>query len=159
MARKSKYTKEYLQLLVSESRSISDLLRRLGLNPNAGGSSQFIRGKLKVFGIDTSHFLGQGWNKGDIFGLAKRNTIPLEDILRDGVSYASSKLRLRLIKQGILKEECAECGQLSTWNNRRLTLQLDHINGERTDNRLENLRLLCPNCHSQTPTHSGKNRK
>lgn len=69
----------------------------------------------------------------------------------------ASRLRDRLIKDGLLVEECAICHLSNIWNGLPLTLQLDHINGIHDDNRLENLRLLCPNCHSQTETFGGKN--
>lgn len=71
--------------------------------------------------------------------------------------YPTLKLKNRLIKEGIFPEECAECG-IKNWNSKKLVFQLDHINGENKDHRLENLRLLCPNCHSQSDTWCGKNK-
>ena len=78
--------------------------------------------------------------------------IPLKDILVENSTYQSSKLKKRLIEEGIKKEHCEICGQGNTWNDKLLVLQLDHINGIHTDNRLENLRIVCPNCHTQTDT-------
>ena len=69
-----------------------------------------------------------------------------------------ARLKERLVKEGILEYKCAECG-ISKWNNKPLSLHLDHINGINNDHRIENLRFLCPNCHSQTDTYAGKNRK
>lgn len=71
--------------------------------------------------------------------------------------YSTLKLKNRLIKENILKEECSECG-IKDWNRKKIVFQLDHINGESKDHRLQNLRLLCPNCHSQTDTWCGKNK-
>ncbi len=85
----------------------------------------------------------------------------LHDILVKNSPYegGSSALKSRLYRAGLLKEDaqCAECGVSSIWNGKRLVLQLDHINGSNRDNRIENLRLLCPNCHSQTDTYAGRN--
>jgi Zn finger protein HypA/HybF involved in hydrogenase expression len=153
--RKSKYNKEILEPIVTKCRSIGQVLDQLGLK-RTGGNYQNIKRHIKINGIDTSHFLGMGWNKGDTFGLVKRNTIPLSEILRKGSHYNSSRLRLRLIKEGIKKNKCELCSQGSLWNNKKLTMHLDHINGERTDNTIENLRILCPNCHSQTETYCRK---
>lgn len=86
--------------------------------------------------------------------------IPLEDVLVENSTYTtSSRLKARLLKAGRLKEECSSCGNGPEWNGKPLSLQLDHINGINNDNRIENLRILCPNCHSQTDTYSGKNAK
>lgn len=81
-----------------------------------------------------------------------RDKIPLKDILVENSNYQSSKLKKRLVDEGIKKDCCEICGQGNTWNDKLLVLQLDHINGIHTDNRLENLRIVCPNCHTQTDT-------
>lgn len=83
--------------------------------------------------------------------------IKLKDIL-DGMhpQYQTNKLRIRLIKEGLKKHECECCG-ITEWMNNPISLELDHIDGNRTNHRLENLRVLCPNCHSQTSTYRGKN--
>lgn len=85
--------------------------------------------------------------------------IPLQEIL-DGKhpQYQTFKLNKRLLKEKILENKCSVC-QIDSWNNLPISLHLDHINGESSDHRLENLRLLCPNCHSQTETYCGKNKK
>jgi hypothetical protein len=105
------------------------------------------------FGIDTTHFLGQASNRGLAF--PDRGT-PLELLLAVGKLTNTSKLKQRLIETGLLARECAMC-ERDEWNGEPIPLELDHINGDRTDNRLENLRLLCPNCHAQTPTYRGRN--
>ena len=83
-----------------------------------------------------------------------------EDILKGlHPSYGTSKVKNRLIKEGIMKCECVWCGIMDTWNGKPIVLHLDHINGVNNDHRLENLRLLCPNCHSQTDTYAGKGKR
>lgn len=97
-------------------------------------------------------------------GFAKRRTqryirYKTEDILAGKhPQYTSNKLKSRLLKQGYKKEQCEECGQDPSWNGKRLILHLDHINGVSTDHRLENLQILCPNCHSQTGTYCARNK-
>ena len=82
----------------------------------------------------------------------------MEDILIENSPYHNIyRLKLRLLKEHLLEYKCGICGNKGEWNGFPLTLQLDHINGIHTDHRLENLRFLCPNCHSQTETFSGKN--
>jgi 5-methylcytosine-specific restriction endonuclease McrA len=68
-------------------------------------------------------------------------------------------LKSRLLKEKLIEYKCVKCGNTGEWQGEPLSLQLDHINGNNKDHRLENLRLLCPNCHSQTKTYSGKNSK
>lgn len=85
---------------------------------------------------------------------------PIEEILVEKSSYLNTNnLKQKLLKLGLLENKCAECGNDGTWNGKRLALHMDHINGVHDDNRIGNLRILCPNCHSQTDTYCGKNRK
>lgn len=87
------------------------------------------------------------------------HVIPLDELLVSNRPQTSrTHLKGRLIKEGLLKEKCSVCG-IVDWMGRPLSLHLDHINGKPKDNRIENLRLICPNCHSQTETYSGKNVK
>ena len=86
-----------------------------------------------------------------------RVSTPLEEILEGKhPNYKTCSLKERLFDEGIKKRECEECGQGEIWKNKKLTLELDHINGKSDDHRLLNLRILCPNCHSQTPTFRGR---
>ncbi len=86
--------------------------------------------------------------------------LTLEDLLKEDVSTTSSRLKAKLFVAGLLREECSDCGIGPEWNGKKLTLQLDHVDGNRRNNLLINLRILCPNCHSQTDTFcrgQGKN--
>ena len=85
-------------------------------------------------------------------------TIPLEELLVENTNWQSNKLRRRLLESNVKEHKCEVCS-LSTWNGRPIPLELDHISGDKTDNRLENLRMLCPNCHAQTDHYRGRNMK
>jgi len=103
---------------------------------------------LKLMGIEyDGNMAGKGLRKPKV---------SLDDIINNKVKFNSSYLRIRLINDGVLKNECAECSNNGIWNGKPITLEIDHINGDNNDNRLENLRVLCPNCHSQTPTFRRK---
>lgn len=161
--RKRSWTDEQLIEAVPRCLSMASVARELGLVPR-GGTYKLIKGHALRLGLSMDHFTGQGWNVGDRFrpvSVAR----PLSEILVENSTYTSSNsLKQRLFNAGLFERECAGCG-LATWNNFLLDeempipLELDHINGVNTDNRLENLRLLCPNCHALTPTYRGKNQK
>ena len=156
MPGKRKRSRERLLEALKTSRSIRQALIKAGLAP-AGGNYATAHMLIKEHRLDTSHMTGQGWNKGDVMGLLNRNTLPLEDILIEYSTYAcTSSLRHRLVKEGLLAETCNKCG-LTQWNGKKISLELNHVNGDRFDHRIENLELLCPNCHAQTPTYRGRN--
>jgi hypothetical protein len=135
--------------VVRQSSGVSDALRRLGYKPS-GGMHRWLKARIAVAGIDTSHFLGQSWARG-MSNRVSCPPLPLEEILVEHSNYQTGKLRRRLIAAGLKEARCEICGT-TTWRGEPLPLALDHINGEPTDNRLENLRVLCPNCHAQTET-------
>ena len=153
--RKSKYTREILEPLVQNNLSMVCVIRDLGLKPSGGNHSNISR-IIKELKIDTSHFTGQGHLKGKTHNWTK--SIPLEEILVEDSNYSRHNLKKRLLELGLLQNKCSECG-ISEWNGKHISIQIDHKNGIHNDNRIENLRMLCPNCHSQTDTFSGKSNK
>lgn len=148
------WTNSQLRTAVADSTSIRQVLKKLGLVP-AGGNYDQVKKYIKEQGVDIKHFRGKGWSRG----LRNIGTprIPMKEILVKNSSFQSFKLKKRLFKEGLKKPRCEECGWAKRSVDGRLPLELDHINGDRHDNRLENLRILCPNCHSLQLTHRGKN--
>lgn len=149
------YSKELLEQNVKDCYSIAELCRRIGLKP-VGSNYVTVRKKLSEFNVDYSHFKGQGWNK-DLCNINKTALISLNDILKENTNYSSHNLKLRLFKEGIKEQKCEICGK-SEWEGVPIHLELHHINGNHYDNRLENLQILCPNCHSNTSNFRNRNR-
>lgn len=156
MPRPKKWTHEQLVKAAVSSRSTRQVLAKLGLI-QAGGNYAQIKKYFKIHSIDTKHFTGMGWSRG-LNGIG-RPLLTTEQILVNNSSFQSYKLKLRLFKEKIKQPVCEECGWATISEDGRLPLELDHINGDSRDNRLNNLRVLCPNCHSLKPTHRGRNRK
>jgi hypothetical protein len=135
---------------VRTSRSIAEVCRKLGVDEVS--SRRAVVAAMTERGLDASHLLGQAWRRGRIFGPRVR----ILDALAAGTVKSSSAIRERLIAEGVRDRRCELCG-LESWRGGPIPLELDHIDGDRTNNRLENLRLVCPNCHAQTPTYRGRN--
>lgn len=152
--KKKSWTEQQLKKAAKTSKSIRQVLKKLNLKL-AGGNYSQIKKYLKFYKIDTKHFKGRGWNKG-LKGIGKPR-ISLEKILIINSDFQSYKLKNRLFKAKLKLPQCEECGWAKKSNDGRLPLELDHINGHSRDNRLKNLRILCPNCHSLQPTHRGRN--
>ncbi|PIP87187.1 hypothetical protein COW81_01540 [Candidatus Campbellbacteria bacterium CG22_combo_CG10-13_8_21_14_all_36_13] len=153
--RHRKWSEQELKKAVYCSTSIRQVIQKLGLIP-AGGNYLQVQKYIKICKLDISHFKGQGWNKGKI-GIGKP-LILLKDILIKNSNYQSYSLKKRLYKEDLKKPKCEDCGWARQSKDGRLPLELDHINGDNKDNRLKNLRILCPNCHSLKPTHRGMNK-
>lgn len=155
LAKSKKYKEEIFKPIVEKSLSIAGVCREMSIRP-VGGNYKTIHYYINLYNIDISHFTGQAWNVGDAYRPVKQS-ISLDDILVENSTYTStSSLKKRLLNNNILEYVCVECG-IKDWNGKDLSLHLDHVNGNNRDNRLENLRLLCPNCHSQTTTYCNKN--
>ncbi|MCG3044054.1 HNH endonuclease [Streptomyces sp. S1A] len=148
-----RHTERQLRELVSESSSIAEVVRRLGIAP-VGGNQAHISRRIAALGIDTSHFTAVRPRRprgslGDrlVLGSPADGRVPGE------------RLRRLLVRQQGVSEECAECGIGPGWNGKPLRLEVDHLNGDWWDNRPGNLRLLCPNCHAVTDTFRGRKRR
>lgn len=151
---KEYYQKAHLEKIVKDSFSLSEVLRNIGLKP-LGSNFKTLKKYIDLYSIDISHFRGQTWNKGmantDYAAYNK-----LKDVLKKDVNFKSDTLKYRLIKEGLKQWKCEKCGNEGIWENEELILEIHHINGDHYDNRLENLQILCPNCHSQTENYRNR---
>ncbi|MFH8724039.1 HNH endonuclease signature motif containing protein [Streptomyces termitum] len=152
----ARWTREVLAEAVAGSTSVYGVLRHLGIE-TVGGRHTHIGRRIKTYGIDTSHFTPPVWTERMRHNRRRRtpeevlvlNTAPHPRRVRSG------RLKSALLETGV-EEACASCGVGATWRGRPLPLEVDHIDGDWRDNRPENLRLLCPNCHSTTDTYRGR---
>ena len=146
-----KITKEQLQDAVIGCTSIRQILLNLGIAAQ-GGNHKLVKRKLTEYEIDVSHLLG-----GSQKGIPKQLRRDISDYITNGVRIGSHRLKLRLIREGILTHQCSSCGGVE-WAGVPIPIELDHIDGNSDNNSIDNLRLLCPNCHALTPTYRGKNK-
>lgn len=141
---------EEFRQIIAENCSYSDCLRALGLGTKGGSSTDVLKRRINELNCSTEHF-----NRGQSNNV--HATYTLDEILVKNSNYTNiASLKKRLLKEKRLEYKCSCCG-ISEWQGKPLSLQLDHINGINNDHRIENLRFLCPNCHSQTNTFAGKN--
>jgi transposase-like protein len=147
-----RYSEEEARVAVADSQSYSEVLRRLGMRPAGGNHAVLRRYVDEVWRIPTDHFdPGAAASKG----LGKKPR-PLAEILVEGSTYSRAKLKWRLYESGLKQRICEICGQGEMWRGRQMSLILDHINGVPDDNRIENLRIVCPNCAATLETHCGR---
>jgi hypothetical protein len=149
------WSDEELRIAVAESRTIREALKRLNVQGRGDNYKTFHK-YVRRLGLDTSHFVGSAHLAGQArMNLASRRS--LDTILVENSEFENTKrLSQRLLREGVLERRCHECG-LTEWRGQPMPLELDHTNGDRPDNRRENLRFLCPDCHAQTPTFRGRN--
>ena len=163
-ARIRELTRAELEPIVRVSYSIAAVLEALGL-PTDGGCHRSMKRHLQQLELDTSHFLGMGWSRGfsrdthpSIERATRKRTFLDEEVfVENGPPLKGSSLSIRLRRLGV-EYRCSVCG-ISEWQGQPLVLHMDHINGIHNDHRRENLRFLCPNCHSQTDTYCNKARE
>lgn len=150
-----KLSDEQFVELLKKSSTISEVLFKLGytVKGNSWGYSQ-VKRRMDDLNLDYSIFKG----KSAVIKIGRLNNVRKEDILKENCKHQRTVLRRYIIKNNLIPYKCAICG-CTEWQGKTLSLELDHINGINNDNRLENLRFLCPNCHSQTSTYGSRNQQ
>ncbi len=156
MQRPKKWTEKEFRNAVKNSDSLAQVIRKIGLVP-AGGNYAQVKKYIGIFDLDCSHFLGKRARLGKKF--YRRPVYSIEEILVKDSNFQSHKLKWRLINAGLKSAKCEECGWGKMSKDGRVPIELDHINGDSKDNMIDNLRILCPNCHSLKTTHRGRNKK
>jgi len=149
-----RFTESELRRAVARSLSISEALRQLGYC-HTGANPRTFKKYVRLWSISTDHFDAGAARLATLKRIG-RAPIPLAEILVAGSSYNRFDLKQRLFAEGLKQRRCELCGQDETWNGRRMSLVIDHINGVSNDNRLENLRIVCPNCAATLATHCGR---
>ena len=153
--RKRKWTDDQFIEAVKSSFSYAEVIKKIGLKP-AGSNYDTVKRKISELNLDTSHMTGAAWNQGERYRPIKEAQ-PLEEILVECSSYISTcHLKKRLLKEGVKKYRCECCGN-TEWMGEPIALELHHVNGVKDDLRIENLQILCPNCHAFTDNYRGKN--
>lgn len=145
-----KLSSEEFRALVSRCGSVRQILDEAGMT--GSGAYSTVRRRMETEGMDYEAFA-----KAAMARPQKGSSIPLSEVMVEGSTYRRHNLKRRIIEEGLIEYECAECGQGPEWQGKPMVLVIDHKNGVSNDHRKKNLRFLCPNCNSQTPTFSGRN--
>jgi HNH endonuclease len=153
MGKKRRWTDAALQVAVVECYSMASVLRMLGLKVR-GANYDTVRRRISDLNLDHSHWTGKGYRKGCTTPVKAGR--PISEVLQRGSRCCTNGLRQRLLREGYFSHVCQICAQ-ATWMGRSIPLELDHIDGDRENNLIENLRLICPNCHAQTVNYRGRN--
>lgn len=154
----SRFTKdiEYLREVVKDATCFADIFRAYGIKGTPATYYGTLKNDFANYNIDYSHFNANN-NRAKVLrqnGVSKR--VSLEDILSNKAWQEGNHIKKKLFAENIKEKKCEECGQNDIWNGKPLTLQLDHVDGNNRNNFIENLKILCPNCHTQTSTYSRK---
>ena len=154
------YTKDWLEELCKDSYSYAEVLRKAG-RKQGGGTQATLRKKIEEFGIDISHFTGQRWqdSPNQIDNHENREKYSLEEVFIKNSPVTQKVLRGYVERHNLIPYKCQNCGCDGHWQNGIIALEIDHIDGDNTNNEISNLRYLCPNCHALTDTYRGKNIK
>lgn len=155
---KANYSKENLESVIRESFSLAEVLRKIGLR-DAGSNFVTLKKYIDKYGLNTSHFTGERWNKGKTEFTDKRvKAKDIEDVFNNKIPIKTYNLKEKLFTLGYKEKKCEKCGCGTEWEGLPLTLELHHIDGNHYNNNLNNLQILCPNCHSQTETYRSRNK-
>ena len=149
---KKNMTKHEMKKLLDESKSMREVILKLGLQPNGTSGYTNVKNKIVKLGLEIPkyNYYGNGHN---------RRKYKHDEVFCESSKLPRQKVKNRIIKEKLINYECSLCDNIGEHNGLPLSLHLDHVNGVNDDNRLENLRFLCPNCHSQTDTYAGKSNK
>lgn len=142
-----KWSIEQLKPLIDSSKSKAEILEKMGVSLKAG-NYRTLKRYFDKYNIDNDLY------KGNPKRNANRVKYNDSEVFCENSQYNSAHLKNRVLASNLLEYKCVGCGNEGEWNGRKLVLQIDHINGINTDNRISNLRFMCPNCHSQTETFS-----
>lgn len=149
------FTRDEIEQIVKESYSYASLARNLGYCDDSGSSVMTMKTMIKEFDLDVSHFTGQGWLAGKTY--TSGQYMPFAEYVRSD-HVINSKLSKKLLREGLKEHQC-ECCKNTTWNGVLIPLEVHHIDGDNSNNELDNLQLLCPNCHALTDNYCGRNIK
>ena len=153
MKKWERFTRQEIEQFVKESSSYAQLAQKCGYK--GGSGSRDVKQMIEQLKLDISHFTGQGWLAGETY--ESKKYIQFNEYI-NGEYVQTNKLRKKLLKEG-LKEHICECCLNSMWNGVPIPLEVHHVDGDKNNNNLENLQLMCPNCHALTDTYRGKNIK
>ncbi|MGP3635352.1 HNH endonuclease signature motif containing protein [Streptomyces sp. 24-1644] len=151
------FPRDEITRAVAASRSMAGVMRVLGKHPLGGTGRAKAKRSIAAYGLSTAHFVGQGHNAGRHAPTRRTPEVILQR-LPTGSARAKTVLLRRALDETGMAHACSECGLGDVWQGKRLVLEIDHINGDRLDNRRVNLRYLCPSCHSQTANFSNRAR-
>ena len=154
------YTKEWLEELCADSYSYAEVLSKAG-RKQGGGNQSVLKKKIEEFNIDISHFTGQRWydapDKQCNFCNQSKEKYTLEEVFCKNSPVTQKILRGYVERHKILDYKCIKCGCDGNWQDGVISLEIDHIDGDNSNNEISNLRYLCPNCHALTDTYRGRN--
>ena len=152
------YSKEWLQELCKDSYSYAEVLEKAG-RKQGGGAQKTLKTKIELWNIDISHFTGQRWHESPNQSPQQgKEKYSLDEIFIKNSPITQKVLRCYVERHQMLDYKCVSCGCDGNWLSGTISLEIDHIDGDNTNNELSNLRYLCPNCHAMTETYRGKNK-